>query len=54
VVASKEKQDNSNAFLDVTPERFSRLEKELIRGKAEYVSSVAPFENELRPDRTSE
>lgn len=32
---------DSNVNNDVTPERFSKLEKELVRGKAEVVSSVA-------------
>lgn len=32
-----ESEYNSNAQRDVTPERFSKLEKELVRGKAEVV-----------------
>ena len=30
--------EDTNGNLDVTPERFSKLEKELVRGKAEVVS----------------
>ncbi|KAG6867961.1 hypothetical protein C0993_009008 [Termitomyces sp. T159_Od127] len=35
VVAAGDKSDDPNANVDVTPERFLRLEKELVRGKAE-------------------
>lgn len=36
--ASGEAQNDPKAHRDVTPERFLRLEKELVRGKAEVVS----------------
>ena len=36
--ASGEAQNDPKAHRDVTPERFLRLEKELVRGKAEMVS----------------
>ena len=36
--AAGEDSYDSNANRDVTPERFSKLEKELVRGKAEVVS----------------
>ena len=37
IVTGKDTND-SNGNIDVTPERFSKLEKELVRGKAEVVS----------------
>jgi len=33
---------DANANRDVTPERFLKLEKELVRGKAEVVSFFSP------------
>ena len=36
--AAGEDRYDANANRDVTPERFSKLEKELVRGKAEVVS----------------
>lgn len=36
--ASGENPSDSGANRDVTPERFSKLEKELVRGKGEVVS----------------
>ena len=39
-LASGEDSGNSTANRDVTPERFSKLEKELVRGKGEVVSLV--------------
>ena len=36
--AAGENKNDPSAHRDVTPERFSRLEKELVRGKAEVVS----------------
>jgi protein regulator of cytokinesis 1 len=38
--ASGEDTHDTNANYDVTPERFSKLEKELVRGKAEVVSNI--------------
>lgn len=38
VPASGENPDDPGANRDVTPERFSKLEKELVRGKGEVVS----------------
>lgn len=35
--ATDESQDDPNALRDVMPERFSKLEKELVRGKTELV-----------------
>jgi len=37
-IATGEDTNDLNENLDVTPERFSKLEKELVRGKAEVVS----------------
>lgn len=37
-LADGEAYDRPEAFRDVTPERFKKLEKELVRGKAEVVS----------------
>jgi protein regulator of cytokinesis 1 len=37
-VAIAEESDNPTALRDVMPERFSKLEKELVRGKGEVVS----------------
>lgn len=39
--AAGEDEYDSGACRDVTPERFSRLEKELVRGKGEVVSAVS-------------
>ena len=36
-VATGENQHDAEANRDVTPERFMKLEKELVRGKAEVV-----------------
>ena len=36
--ATGEDTNDPNGNIDVTPERFSKLEKELVRGKAEVVS----------------
>lgn len=33
-------EDDPNSHRDVTPERFSKLEKELVRGKGEVVSMI--------------
>lgn len=35
-----EDEYDSTSHRDVTPERFSKLEKELVRGKGEVVSAV--------------
>jgi len=40
--AAGENKKDPSAHRDVTPERFSRLEKELVRGKAEVVSRTTP------------
>jgi hypothetical protein len=32
--------DAGSEYREVTPERFSRLEKELVRGKGENVSNI--------------
>jgi protein regulator of cytokinesis 1 len=37
-VAASEELDSPTALKDVMPERFSKLEKELVRGKGEVVS----------------
>lgn len=37
-VAATEELDSPTALRDVMPERFSKLEKELVRGKGEVVS----------------
>lgn len=39
-VATGEDSHVANANRDVTPERFMKLEKELVRGKAEVVSHL--------------
>ena len=41
--AAGEDPYDANANRDVTPERFSKLEKELVRGKAEVVSVLSPW-----------
>lgn len=38
VIAEDEDELEPDANRDVTPERFSKLEKELVRGKSEVVS----------------
>lgn len=38
-VSAEDDPSNPNALRDVMPERFSKLEKELVRGKGEMVSS---------------
>lgn len=38
--------EGSDTWRDVTPDRFNRLEKELVRGKAEVVSDPTPTCNE--------
>ena len=38
--ASGDNLHDPNVNWDVTPERFSKLEKELVRGKAEVVSNI--------------
>jgi hypothetical protein len=38
--ASGENPQGPNVNWDVTPERFSKLEKELVRGKAEVVGDI--------------
>ena len=40
-VATGENQHDAEANRDVTPERFMKLEKELVRGKAEVVSLLS-------------
>jgi protein regulator of cytokinesis 1 len=40
-VASGENQRDTEANRDVTPERFMKLEKELVRGKAEVVGLLS-------------
>jgi hypothetical protein len=40
--APGENPSDPNVNWDVTPERFSKLEKELVRGKAEVVNDVLP------------
>lgn len=40
-VAAEEDAKDPNALADVMPERFSKLEKELVRGKGEMVSLSA-------------
>jgi protein regulator of cytokinesis 1 len=42
-LAPGEDANDDNAHRDVTPERFARLEKELVRGKVEVVSPLVPF-----------
>jgi len=42
-VLSGEDPVDPNATKDVTPERFLRMEKELVRGKADIVSFQATF-----------
>jgi protein regulator of cytokinesis 1 len=37
-VSAEEDPNNPNALRDVMPERFAKLEKELVRGKGEMVS----------------
>lgn len=39
----EESPNDPNALRDVMPERFSRLEKELVRGKGEMVSRSLCF-----------
>jgi hypothetical protein len=41
--ASGENPSDPDANRDVTPERFSKLEKELVRGKGEVVSIYIPY-----------
>ena len=41
--ASGEDPNDSSANRDVTPERFSKLEKELVRGKGEVVSFLSLY-----------
>ncbi|KIJ16234.1 hypothetical protein PAXINDRAFT_114030 [Paxillus involutus ATCC 200175] len=40
-VATEEDPSNANALRDVMPERFSKLEKELVRGKGEVTKRLA-------------
>ncbi|EGO19906.1 hypothetical protein SERLADRAFT_442723 [Serpula lacrymans var. lacrymans S7.9] len=40
VIASGEDIDNPHAYRDVTPDRFSKLEKELVRGKGEVTKRL--------------
>jgi protein regulator of cytokinesis 1 len=41
-VAASEESDSPTALKDVMPERFSKLEKELVRGKGEVVNQFFP------------
>lgn len=43
IVESTPPSEDPTTTRDVTPERFSKLEKELVRGKAEVVSALYFF-----------
>ena len=38
-----DRDSSTDLIRDVTPERFMRLEKELVRGKAEVVCDLHPY-----------